>query len=140
MFSIPLYFKIYQSNLLKVKIDYDFVFIVLFYLIIQFFILKKQRKKPKFLIPSCLRSETNNFYRYEKSFEVEADLSGHSYLSPQYFNDPKPTRTKNRLRKMRAEECSICFNELGSDDNFAKTPCNHRFHLQCLQEWMQNRL
>ena len=33
------------------------------------------------------------------------------------------------------EECTICFDTIGSDDYLTLPNCLHRFHLKCLDEW-----
>eukprot|EP00441_Pelagodinium_beii_P017076 CAMPEP_0197655676 /NCGR_PEP_ID=MMETSP1338-20131121/39598_1 /TAXON_ID=43686 ORGANISM="Pelagodinium beii, Strain RCC1491" /NCGR_SAMPLE_ID=MMETSP1338 /ASSEMBLY_ACC=CAM_ASM_000754 /LENGTH=254 /DNA_ID=CAMNT_0043231371 /DNA_START=41 /DNA_END=802 /DNA_ORIENTATION=- len=34
-----------------------------------------------------------------------------------------------------AGTCSVCLGDLGDGRSVCKTPCNHTFHAQCLQQW-----
>ena len=74
---------------------------------------------------------TTNTKGHFLTFESEANLSNFSYLSPENRRAEKSIRTKKRLKRMKDEECAICFHPMspmGSKQTFAKTPCNHKFH------------
>ena len=33
------------------------------------------------------------------------------------------------------EECSVCLEKINENDKVETLPCNHTFHLECIQEW-----
>ena len=35
------------------------------------------------------------------------------------------------------ETCSICIDEFKQEQNLRKLPCNHRFHITCIDEWLK---
>ena len=44
-------------------------------------------------------------------------------------------------KNMKADTCSICFNEINSKSNFTKTECDHFFCSKCIFEWiLQKRI
>jgi hypothetical protein len=67
------------------------------------------------------------------------DFSGHAYPA----NLSRKTIHTNLLTdKMLAEggltECAICLEEFQKNDGVANLPCNHLFHISCVQEWFKN--
>lgn len=102
------------------------------------------------------------FHEYDTDFDKDAALSSSSFLTPLLNNQPRsrtnyedPTsieekvnNTYKRLEKLKTSECSICLYALNDKpyanppthvDKFAKTPCNHRFHKECLVDWMAQK-
>ena len=94
---------------------------------LQVWILYKQKTRPRFLIPKVLKEKIlcdEDFHRYERSFEDEANRSSNSYISNDSLIDQLRERPSNsqlkrqrstiRLQKIRAQECVICMQPLGS--------------------------
>jgi hypothetical protein len=100
----------------------------------------------------------DDYYKYEHDFEEQAALSNYSYISdlPQsrlkpdgsYDIEAKEMRTSKRLKRMKEDECITCMEPLGKDlltgidgaaREFVKTPCGHKFHKECLLEWLNQK-
>ena len=37
------------------------------------------------------------------------------------------------------QDCVICMSSI-EDDNYLITPCNHFFHVECLNRWMEEKM
>ncbi|TNV71816.1 hypothetical protein FGO68_gene17610 [Halteria grandinella] len=43
-------------------------------------------------------------------------------------------------KKQTADPCAICFEEFGLDEQVRITPCKHKFHSECIMEWIKWKL
>ena len=76
--------------------------------------------------------------------EDEASLSHGTYNSKdnQFFemkkNELKLIKKEHRKERIKIEECIICYEPLirNYENIFWKTPCKHKFHRECLTDWM----
>ena len=41
------------------------------------------------------------------------------------------------LSESKEEKCSVCMSELNIDENVCELPCQHIFHNNCIQTWLQ---
>lgn len=77
---LPLYINLVDGNILFFKPDVYFFGFTSIFLILQLMVLHKQRKQPRFFMPRIVTEYFddlygNNFYRYERNFENEAEKS-----------------------------------------------------------------
>lgn len=167
---LPIYMHGIEGNILFLRPHPAFVYLTLTAAVLQLAILKIQQTRPRFLIPRKYREalmarRLGAVHQYEQDFEEEACRSSSSYLSnssfqqemqsygpdarlnPDFEQELRRRRSQSRLKRMQAEECTICMvpMSLNRDDQqrtertFFKTPCGHHFHRQCLLEWMQQK-
>lgn len=119
---ISAYFLIYEENFIKYKPDYFLFLSIACILLIQGIILYWQRFKPRFLVPKKYRPL---HYDYFRTKEEELQFEGLD------------------------NTCNICMTPLNIGKsaeqvvNFSKTlhtPCNHRYHQDCLLHWLEIKL
>lgn len=71
----PLYFKLINNNFLFTKPDYNFIYLMSSWLLLQIIVLKVQQKNPRFLMPQCIRRLVfSGYYNYEKTFSEDASI------------------------------------------------------------------
>lgn len=51
---------------------------------------------------------------------------------------PEPTRlTEEQASDISDETCTVCLDGFAAGSDVQMTPCNHRYHAECLEEWVQ---
>lgn len=114
------YLKLYPDNIYRSSPNPAFVFTYIGFVLVQIFILLAQGKWPRF------------------------------WKTPTPFNYYVQLKTEEE----KQEVCAICMEPLGETpfdpakpflektptNVVMQTPCNHRYHTSCLQEWMKAKL
>ena len=49
------------------------------------------------------------------------------------------TPSKRRFGNTDEDVCSVCLNEMNEEQQLTTTPCNHKFHKSCLEQWKRIR-
>ena len=44
---------------------------------------------------------------------------------------------KYKLSENKEEKCSVCMTSLNMDEHVCELPCEHIFHDECIQPWLQ---
>ena len=52
-------------------------------------------------------------------------------------NNKKKKTLKNRNKKGGNDDCPICFDSINNDEEKYLTPCNHKFHKKCIEDWIK---
>ena len=52
---------------------------------------------------------------------------------------PKGAKTKGIISDQEANECSICLVDFEAGQKVGLLPCCHRFHAECVMDWLQVR-
>lgn len=42
-----------------------------------------------------------------------------------------------KLSENKEEKCSVCMSDMNTDEHVCELPCNHTFHNNCIQPWLQ---
>ena len=85
-----------KNNFLFLKPNTSFTITLIFWVALQLAVLFVQQKKPRFLLTrACIERITENYHRYEHTFEDEAKLSSYSLLSNISKSERKPTDYSN---------------------------------------------
>ncbi|TNV80753.1 hypothetical protein FGO68_gene392 [Halteria grandinella] len=133
---LPLYLRGCPTNIMSLKPSPTFITAYLFVIGLQFGIMHiQQTKGPKYLIPKRFRAQQ---YNYLQTFIDTTDLESGTLTA----NAPET-----------GEECVICMYTLRNQVNnemqpmpnmisntYMRTPCRHKFHQNCLQNWMRVKL
>mmetsp|Transcript_30041 Transcript_30041/g.70003 ORF Transcript_30041/g.70003 Transcript_30041/m.70003 type:complete len:567 (-) Transcript_30041:118-1818(-) len=74
-----------------------------------------------------------------------ATLMSQERFGPRWFVPwlcmPFAHNYKRRMGLEAGAECVICMSEIDDEDGrYANTPCNHRFHFECLQQWLDVKM
>lgn len=117
---VLLYFFGCPANFLALSPNYEFCAVICGYLILQYVVLMVQETKlgPRFLVPKILRPKIYSYYRgleEEKSIDENTDCI--ICMTPLNLQGKISEETVNRSKTMHA-------------------PCNHKFHEDCLMNWM----
>eukprot|EP00347_Sterkiella_histriomuscorum_P000980 403373792 len=147
---LPLYSRLCPNNIFEREPEYFFGFLYAGYMIIQVGIIYLQKVLgPRFIVPKRFRQQINTHNYFVK-------------IKKSQQNDHNSTQeiSENENQDLEIqEECVICMNplmyEVSQDRNqsmignqsqqklskvFMRTPCNHKYHVQCLTKWMDIRL
>jgi hypothetical protein len=141
--SICFYFKAYKNNIFGYRPNYIKVFIISCEIIIEAIILCLQKYLgPKFIIPKMFRKQTYNYYKSEKEIsnndkEIDCaiclDKIGNIYVSE---DDPLNKIKRNILQKLLIKYIEKMKKRQKMKGDYMLTPCNHLFHAQCLESWL----
>ncbi|CDW79697.1 ring-finger-containing ubiquitin ligase [Stylonychia lemnae] len=140
---MPFYQRACPQNLFDREPTYRLSAVFILYVLGQIAIVFLQQKiGPRFFIPKRFRINRNAFNYFHKIIDKP--------------ENPTPQDVE-RLEINEQEECVICMNQIIFEvDNtnglgisaiptkkakfYMKTPCNHKYHVQCLKKWMEIRL
>mmetsp|Transcript_12688 Transcript_12688/g.12796 ORF Transcript_12688/g.12796 Transcript_12688/m.12796 type:complete len:274 (+) Transcript_12688:735-1556(+) len=118
--SIVLYFFGCPANFLAISPNMEFCAIITSYLSLQLAILLIQNTKigPRFFVPRFLRPKIYSYYRsLEEEKEIEENTDCIICMTPLNLQGKDLEGTVNRSKTMH-------------------TPCGHKFHEDCLMNWM----
>ena len=60
------------------------------------------------------------------------------YLSQSDFNKLRIKKLKININKKEEGECPICFDNITLKDKIYKIPCEHKFHIICINSWLDD--
>ncbi|KAJ1735730.1 hypothetical protein LPJ61_000382 [Coemansia biformis] len=62
-------------------------------------------------------------------------------LAPTDFVHGLPTKTfyRSKYRDGEPDECAICLDDFGDDDELRILPCKHEYHVRCIDRWLTTR-
>ncbi|EJK73332.1 hypothetical protein THAOC_05051 [Thalassiosira oceanica] len=165
----PIYVFAIRDNFLK-EVNPDFptevqpVQMLVLWIAIQTAILRAQSKYgTRFMIPKRFLPPKYNYSRPIPASLLPASNSSASSSDIVELGETSPTRagangtTRNRRGGSNREEtpcmsedtietntldCIICHNEIDTNDpqGYMLTPCDHIFHRQCLEQWMDVKM
>eukprot|EP00762_Andalucia_godoyi_P007854 ANDGO_01263.mRNA.1 Transmembrane E3 ubiquitin-protein ligase 1 len=129
---LPGYFLLLESNFLEVEPNpYIFLVIVLIVAVQGAILLLQYQKGPRFFVPDRMLPARYSYYRPLPQADVEAADGG---------DGPDGAGTGAAA----AHTCVICMQEIEhahiGTPRIMVTPCNHLFHSECLQQWMDINL
>ena len=131
-----MYLKAVDGNCLMLKPAVGFSYIVALWVFLQIFLLKVQHTKPNVLLPRLLLPYIMpNYYKYERTFDAEADRTSHGLFRSMEREDeieePEqaqgflstvnqylgryPKKKTRRIQKLKKQTCSICLHHLGRE-------------------------
>mmetsp|Transcript_10498 Transcript_10498/g.21125 ORF Transcript_10498/g.21125 Transcript_10498/m.21125 type:complete len:696 (-) Transcript_10498:1246-3333(-) len=121
---IPMYFWSCPKNFLHIQPQSRVAIELSFWMFLQTAILLSQHKLgPRWFVPKRLLPEKYNYYRSLSIPGLRASNSSTEDLSS------------------RDSDCLICMHEIrGSCRDKMSTPCDHVFHEECLQQWMDVKM
>lgn len=59
------------------------------------------------------------------------------YLSQSDFNKLRIKKLKIKINKEQVE-CSICFDPIKLEEKIYRIPCEHKFHIICINSWLDD--
>ena len=134
-----------------------FTVAVIFGNLTQAYFIWKSAKTPEWLDLSNFVSfySPENQNSYKRTFDQQSKISTGTVFSENDLqsdeSEPriccftlKKSRKRIRKTKLKNQECSICLNPLGQNQedieaptrHFYLTPCKHKFHEKCLENWV----
>ena len=119
---VSAYFLVYEDNFIKYKPDYLMFGTITCFLGIQGLVLYLQRSHPRFLVPRKYRPMNYDYYR---SKEEEAKLKGSD-------NTCGICMTPLNI--------GICMEQVVNSSQTLHTPCDHKFHQNCLLNWFEVKM
>ncbi|GLT68873.1 hypothetical protein SLA2020_410680 [Shorea laevis] len=54
-----------------------------------------------------------------------------------FIEEKNPTIRYSRRSKLEPNECIVCLSEIEEGEKVRRLKCNHTFHRDCLDEWLQ---
>lgn len=169
LLHFQIYTKLYSENLFHMHVDTKFAFLLAAWFLLQYFVHKISLLNPREWTLENIwenrlgraRNQSDN-YKYCHSFEAEAQDSHGTQFSclnqdDEYHQLPvckkKVKRQKIRQKVLESTECIICMQPLGVKiktnqqahqeqehlKTFVMTPCKHKYHKECLLQWIGER-
>ncbi|WP_252177415.1 RING finger domain-containing protein [Endozoicomonas sp. 4G] len=89
-----------------------------------------------------LIAATGNHYRMilsDNSHLMSASETMDDYIAINAFGDNAPRVDKEEPAHIIGAECSVCKELFVNTSNIVKTPCNHLYHVDCLNQWLKKR-
>ncbi len=84
-------------------------------------------------VTNYMNSEEENKNEYKEDNDIKNNdinsINIHSYL---YDDLDEKTKENN-------DNCSICFEKINSEDVLSITSCNHIYHYNCLDKWIESK-
>ena len=160
----PIYLKAYAGNVFELRPSYGNVIIICGIVLIEMCILMLQKLYGgKIIIPRCCKALQYNYYRdvshieehvakYQdcviclESLQEEIKLQeiGKEEIESDIFEEQNTHKHMfiDRIKKMYCiGSCINCINNMFNPVNIRKkymvTPCDHIFHTNCLEKWME---
>jgi hypothetical protein len=129
---IPFYVYIYPYSVIRPVFNYDgdlaFGLTIMGWVALQVVVLLLQKRKhARFFIPSKYLPHKYDYHRMLTSPR-----------SAMYT----AVSTSDSERGITGKDCVICMSEvpLGDTSKYMISPCNHLFHTECLEQWMQVKM
>ena len=131
----PLYFFTYKDNFIRAQTNLLYSASLLIYVTAQVVVLAlQQRYGPRFFLPKLLLAPKYDYFR-EIPQEVLAQAQTgrlECVICMEHVN----TTAERHIEEGEALQSSSQEDGL----HYMITPCNHVFHKQCLEEWMEQKL
>jgi hypothetical protein len=122
--AIALYFLGCPANFIRYQPNYSLLANIVLILLLQIAVLYWQQYKPRFLVPRRYRPMYYEYFRSEseeKSIAVNSENTCLICMTPLNVKVKHSEPVVNNAKTMH-------------------TPCNHRFHQDCLLHWMQIKM
>lgn len=141
--AIPLYFWSCPHNFLHVQPQYSTALTLVGWVFFQAIVLFSQhRYGPRWFVPKPLLPEKYDYYRQIGPRPVCSATDDEGVSTCDEQNDESAVLAEEgRCLVPDVVECVICMTgvEVHSRDRMV-TPCNHFFHSQCLEQWLNVKL
>ena len=128
---IPLYVYGYPSNFIQMEPNYQFCFTLSFWVLLQMAVILGQHYcGPRYFVPAIFLPKKYDYFRPFRPDNNDNDND----------DDDDDDIEKGKIR--HHTECVICMCDIDLSKVKSRmvTPCNHAFHAECLQKWMEVKL